>query len=69
MTNLKQIINLPDVDKYRAGATPVSRVLRAAAYGLEGEIFLADGKYSEAIEAFTLAVAIEDQNNYTEPPD
>ena len=69
LTNLKQIINLPDVDKYRAGATPVSRVLKAAAYGLEGEIFLADGKYSEAIEAFTLAVALEDQNNYTEPPD
>ena len=69
LNKLKQIINLPDVDKYRAGATPVSRVLKAAAYGLEGEIFLAGGKYSEAIEAFTLAVAIEDQNNYTEPPD
>ena len=69
LTKLKQIINLPDVDKYRAGATPVSRVLKAAAYGLEGEIFLAGGKYSEAIEAFTLAVALEDQNNYTEPPD
>ena len=69
LNKLKQIINLPDVDKYRAGATPVSRVLKAAAYGLEGEIFLAGGKYSEAIEAFTLAVALEDQNNYTEPPD
>ena len=69
LTKLKQIMNLPDVDKYRAGATPVSRVLKAAAYGLEGEIFLAGGKYSEAIEAFTLAVALEDQNNYTEPPD
>ena len=69
LTNLKQIINLPDVDKYRAGATPVSRVLKAAAYGLEGEILLAGGKYSEAIKAFRLAVALEDQNNYTEPPD
>jgi len=69
LNKLKQIINLPNVDKYRAGATPVSRVLKAAAYGLEGEIFLASGKYSEAIEAFTLAVALEDQNNYTEPPD
>lgn len=69
LNKLKQIINLPDVDKYRAGATPVSRVLKAAAYGLEGEIFLAGGKYSEAIDAFTLAVALEDQNNYTEPPD
>ena len=69
LNKLKQIINLPNVDKYRAGATPVSRVLKAAAYGLEGEIFLAGGKYSEAIEAFTLAVALEDQNNYTEPPD
>ena len=69
LNKIKQIINSPDVDKYRAGATPVSRVLKAAAYGLEGEIFLADSKYSEAIEAFTLAVELEDQNNYTEPPD
>ena len=69
LNKIRKIINLPDVDKYRAGATPVSRVLKAAAYGLEGEIFLADGKYSEAIEAFKLAVALEDQNNYTEPPD
>ena len=69
LNKLKQIINLPDVDKYRAGATPVSRVLKAAAYGLEGEILLADSKHSEAIEAFTLAVELEDQNNYTEPPD
>ena len=69
LNKLKQIIKSPDVDKYRAGATPVSRVLKAAAYGLEGEIFLADSKYPEAIEAFTLAVELEDQNNYTEPPD
>ena len=69
LNKLKQIINSPDVDKYRAGATPVSRVLKAAAYGLEGEIFLADSEYPEAIEAFTLAVELEDQNNYTEPPD
>tara|TARA_Y200000002_G_scaffold302066_1_gene257356 strand:- start:370 stop:1005 length:636 start_codon:yes stop_codon:yes gene_type:complete len=69
LNKLKQIINLPDVDKYRAGATPVSRVLKAAAYGLDGEILLADSKYLEAIEAFILAVALEDQNNYTEPPD
>ena len=69
LNKLKQIINSPDVDKYRAGATPVSRVLKAAAYGLEGEVFLADSKYPEAIEAFTLAVELEDQNNYTEPPD
>ena len=69
LNKLKKIINSPDVDKYRAGATPVSRVLKAAAYGLEGEIFLADSKYPEAIEAFTLAVELEDQNNYTEPPD
>ena len=69
LNKLKEIINSPNVDKYRAGATPVSRVLKAAAYGLEGEIFLADSKYPEAIEAFTLAVELEDQNNYTEPPD
>ena len=69
LNKLKQIINSPFVDKYGAGATRVSRVLKAAAYGLEGEIFLADSKYPEAIEAFTLAVELEDQNNYTEPPD
>ena len=31
LNKLKQIINSPDVDKYRAGATPVSRILKAAA--------------------------------------
>ena len=54
---------------FRVGATPASAVLQLAALGLQGEIFQAEGRLDEAVEAFTAAVAIEDLNNYTEPPD
>lgn len=66
---LDTLANAPDADKYRVGATPASAVLQLAALGLEGEILQAEGKLPEAIAAFEKAVAIEDQNNYTEPPD
>lgn len=66
---LNALANAPDADKYRVGATPASAVLKLAALGLQGEILHAEGQLTDAIEAFTAAVAIEDQNNYTEPPD
>ena len=66
---LTALANSPDVDTYRVGATPASAVLQLAALGLQGEIFQAEGRLDEAVEAFTAAVAIEDLNNYTEPPD
>ena len=66
---LTKLANSPDADSYRVGATPASAVLKLAALGLQGEILQAEGRLDEAIEAFTAAVAIEDLNNYTEPPD
>ncbi|MEC7970721.1 MAG: hypothetical protein VX171_10170, partial [Pseudomonadota bacterium] len=35
----------------------------------EGEVLMAQGDVQGAIRAFQAGVAIEDQNNYTEPPD
>ena len=69
LVKLKTIAEAPNADEYRVGATPASAVLRLAAFGLEGEVLMAQGDLSGAIEAFRVGVAIEDQNNYTEPPD
>jgi len=66
---LSTLANAPNADEYRVGATPASAVLKLAAKSLEGEIHQADGDMDAAIAAFRAAVAIEDQNNYTEPPD
>ena len=66
---LTALANAPNADEYRVGATPASAVLKLAAFALEGEIYEAEGRYDEAVEAFAAAVAIEDLNNYTEPPD
>ena len=69
LTKLKIIAEAPNADEYRVGATPISAVLQLAAFGLEGETLIAQGDISGAIEAFRSGVEIEDQNNYTEPPD
>ena len=69
LAKLKKIARAPNVDEYRVGATPASAVLQLAAFALEGETLTAQGDLPRAIEAFRSAVAIEDQNNYTEPPD
>ncbi len=66
---LNAIANAPDADQYRVGATPASAVLKLAAHALEGEVAQAAGELDTAVTSFAAAVAIEDQNNYTEPPD
>ncbi len=69
LKKLKAIVDAPNADQYRVGATPASAVLKLAAYGLEGEVLVAEGNLTGAIEAFSAGVDTEDQNNYTEPPD
>lgn len=69
LAKLEAIANSPNADEYRVGASPVSAVLKLASLGLAGEILQAKGDTDAAIAAFTAGVAIEDQNNYTEPPD
>ena len=68
LDNIKSILSLEDVDQYRVGANPVSIVLKLAELALIGEIHEAEGDLELAIEAYSAAVVIEDQNNYTEPP-
>lgn len=69
LEKLNAIAHSPDADQYRVGATPASSVLKVAAYGLEGEVYMAKEEYSKAIISFKKGVEIEDLNNYTEPPD
>lgn len=69
LANIRRIVNLPNVDEHRVGPAPVSRILTMAAHGLQGEIKQAQGDLDGAIEAFAAAVALEDGNPYTEPPD
>lgn len=69
LAKLQEIANAPNANEYRVGATPASAVLKLAALGLEGEVLRAQGDLDGAIAAFTKGINIEDQNNYTEPPD
>ncbi len=66
---LQAISGAPNADEYRAGPTPVSSIIKLAALGLDGEIKQATGDLDGAIVSFEKAVALEDLNNYTEPPD
>ena len=68
LDNIKRILSLDDVDQYMVGANPVSTVLKLAELALTGEIYEAEGDLESAIKAYSAAVEIEDQNNYTEPP-
>ena len=68
LNNIKRILSLKDVDQYRVGANPVSIVLKLAELALTGELFEVEGDLESAIKAYSDAVEIEDQNNYTEPP-
>ncbi|MFT7219238.1 MAG: tetratricopeptide (TPR) repeat protein [Candidatus Azotimanducaceae bacterium] len=69
LARLQEIAWAPDADEYRAGPTPVSCILKLAALGLNGEMLEAEGDLPGAIQSFREAVALEDLNNYTEPPD
>ena len=69
LSNIRRIAQSPDVSVNRAGATATAELLALAAHALDGEIKLAEGDLAGAIAAFEKGVALEDTNNYTEPPD
>ena len=69
LSNIQRIAQSPDVSVNRAGATATAELLALAAHALDGEIKLAEGDFAGAIAAFEKGVALEDTNNYTEPPD
>jgi len=69
LDNLRRQVSDEAVDLVRVGPTPASHILTLAGFALEGEILEAQGDLEAAIEAYSRAVELEDQNNYTEPPD
>jgi tetratricopeptide (TPR) repeat protein len=69
LATLRAAAKDPKVDEKRVGASPTSEVLALASLALDGEIKQAKGDLDGAIEAYAAAVEVEDQNNYTEPPD
>jgi tetratricopeptide (TPR) repeat protein len=69
LTALEAFVELSRKDAGQAGATPNARILELAALSLRGELLEATGDLDGAIKAFETGVALEDLNNYTEPPD
>ena len=69
LSNIQRTAQSPDVSVNRAGATATAELLALAAHALDGEIKLVEGDLTGAIAAFEKGVALEDTNNYTEPPD
>ncbi len=69
LSDIQRIAQSPDVSVNRAGATATAELLALAAHALDGEIKLTEGDLAGAIVAFEKGVALEDTNNYTEPPD
>ncbi|MDA9581113.1 hypothetical protein N9V92_07405 [Luminiphilus sp.] len=69
LKKLETLASAPDVGGNRAGATATTEIVTLASHGLRGEIQLAMGDLDEAVSSFRAGVAVEDTNNYTEPPD
>ncbi len=69
LSDIQRIAQSSDVSVNRAGATATAELLVLAAHALDGEIKLAEGDLKGAVAAFEKGVALEDTNNYTEPPD
>ena len=56
-------------DQSNWGINKVTEVCKISSKVLEAELYVKDGKYKEAIPLLTEAIIIEDNLNYTEPPD
>ena len=69
LAEIHRIAASSDVSVNRAGATATAELLALAATALDGVMRMAQGDLEGAITAFEKGVALEDTNNYTEPPD
>lgn len=69
LAQLEALVELSRKDTSQVGATPNARILELAAFSLRGELLEATGDLDGAIKAFEAGIALEDLNNYTEPPD
>ena len=69
LENIRRQAKEDTVDSTGVNPTPASHILNLAGFALEGEIKEALGDLDGAIEAYRQAVQLQDNNNYTEPPD
>lgn len=69
LENIRRQAEDETVDSSGVRPTPASHILNLAGFALEGEIKQASGDLDGAIEAYNQAVQLQDNNNYTEPPD
>jgi tetratricopeptide (TPR) repeat protein len=69
LENIRRQASNDTVDATGVNPTPASHILSLAGFALEGEIKEALGDLDGAIDAYRQAVQLEDNNNYTEPPD
>ena len=69
LANLQAQITADGVDDQGVSPTPASHVLSLASHALNGEIEEAKGNFDSAIMHYNVAIQLQDNLNYTEPPD
>lgn len=69
LANIRTAIAAPDVNDYGVSPTPASHVLTLAMHALMGEIEEAKGNLDSAVAHYGQAIELQDNLNYTEPPD
>jgi tetratricopeptide (TPR) repeat protein len=69
LANIRTQMAADDIDDTGVGPTAASHVLNLAAHALHGEIEEANGNLDAAIAHYNAAIDLQDNLNYTEPPD
>lgn len=69
LANIRTQMADDGVNNNGVSPTPASHVLNLAAHALHGEIEEANGNLDAAIAHYNLAIELQDNLNYTEPPD
>ena len=69
LATIRTAIAAPDVNDFGVSPTPASHVLTLAMHALMGEIDEAKGNLDAAIAHYGQAIELQDNLNYTEPPD
>lgn len=70
LKKLNELSQSPSIaEQLNWGINRVTEVCKISSKVLEAELYVKDGKYNVAISLFTDAIKIEDNLNYTEPPD
>lgn len=69
LANIRTQMVADDVNDAGVGPTPADHVLNLAAHALHGEIEEAKGNLDAAIAHYNMAIELQDNLNYTEPPD